>query len=449
MARTKRSRRSYGAGEWGRNRVRIFPDPKTGLFQIEWRENGRRLTRSLKHRDWKRAKRQADQFAAGFIDAPNGKAEAEPEPVTLEKLSGGIPRGGLAVPRGAGARARDGAPYRCNPPASMARHRLRGRDHPLARRARQVGLRAHHADHRRGSRPVEGGAGEEPRHWGGPGTARAQESEGGCGGRPVARLVEQGPDSCRTGAAARTGLALAAAEVRQRPDGPAVEGALPTWRVEDGQDGASVLPKGRRGTASEGSGRPTPGSGLRSRMAGGVQRESGLPNTQMQSPQEDANLHGNASPAPHHSRCSGGLVHGRLAAPAASPRRTDRTLLRGIDVGDLALAEQDGTHLSVQKLPRLGLAGVQAEVVDQQRLVLQPVAPALRADLLLNAVAQFRAEGRTCDGWTRGLGMASTGDGFQVSLVAGAQVSFIGYLFQSGAGRSKPCRHRRCPRRTM
>ena len=58
MARTKRSRRSYGAGEWGRNRVRVFPDAKTGLYQIEWRENGRRLTRSLGHRDWVRAKRQ-------------------------------------------------------------------------------------------------------------------------------------------------------------------------------------------------------------------------------------------------------------------------------------------------------------------------------------------------------------------------------------------------------
>ena len=33
MARTKRSRRSYGVGEWGRNRVRVFPDPKTGLYQ--------------------------------------------------------------------------------------------------------------------------------------------------------------------------------------------------------------------------------------------------------------------------------------------------------------------------------------------------------------------------------------------------------------------------------
>ena len=84
MARTKRSRRSYGAGEWGRNRVRVFPDPKTGLFQIEWRENGRRLTRSLGHRDWTRAKKQADEFAAGFIDAPNGKPESEP--LTLEKL---------------------------------------------------------------------------------------------------------------------------------------------------------------------------------------------------------------------------------------------------------------------------------------------------------------------------------------------------------------------------
>ena len=85
MARTKRSRRSYSAGEWGRNRVRVFPDPKTGLYQIEWRRNGRRLTRSLKHRDWARAKRQADEVAAGFaVHEPAGKAE--PEPLTLGTL---------------------------------------------------------------------------------------------------------------------------------------------------------------------------------------------------------------------------------------------------------------------------------------------------------------------------------------------------------------------------
>ena len=87
MARTKRSRRSYGAGEWGRNRVRVFPDRKTGLYQVEWRENGRRRTRSLKHRDWARAKKQADEFAAGFASPDlNGKAEAEPEPLALGKL---------------------------------------------------------------------------------------------------------------------------------------------------------------------------------------------------------------------------------------------------------------------------------------------------------------------------------------------------------------------------
>ena len=87
MARTKRSRRSYSAGEWGRNRVRVFPDPKTGIYQIEWRENGRRLSRSLKHRDWARAKRQADEVAAGLaVHQPNGKKDAEPEPLTLERL---------------------------------------------------------------------------------------------------------------------------------------------------------------------------------------------------------------------------------------------------------------------------------------------------------------------------------------------------------------------------
>ena len=84
MARTKRGRRSYSAGEWGRNRVRVFPDPKTGILQIEWRENGRRLTRSLKHRDWSRAKRQADELAAGF-NCPESQ-EAQLEPLTLARL---------------------------------------------------------------------------------------------------------------------------------------------------------------------------------------------------------------------------------------------------------------------------------------------------------------------------------------------------------------------------
>lgn len=84
MRRTTRGQH-YSAGEWGRNRVRVFPDPKTGLFQIEWRENGRRRSRSLKHSDLDRAKRQADAFAADFAWSTPPE-DAEPEPLRLGPL---------------------------------------------------------------------------------------------------------------------------------------------------------------------------------------------------------------------------------------------------------------------------------------------------------------------------------------------------------------------------
>ena len=87
MARTKRRRRSYSAGEWGRNRVRVFPDPKTGRIQIEWREESRRRSRSLGHRDWDRAKRQADEVAAGRTEGHVPEAApAEAAPLTLKTL---------------------------------------------------------------------------------------------------------------------------------------------------------------------------------------------------------------------------------------------------------------------------------------------------------------------------------------------------------------------------
>ena len=87
MARTKTSRRSYSAGEWGRNRVRVCPDPRTGIMQVEWREDGRKMRRSLRHRDWARAKRQADEIAAGLAEpVATDATEAEPEPLTLKTL---------------------------------------------------------------------------------------------------------------------------------------------------------------------------------------------------------------------------------------------------------------------------------------------------------------------------------------------------------------------------
>ena len=88
MARTTQGQRGYSAGERGRNRVRVFPDPRTGVIQIEWRKNGRRITRSLGHRDWNRAKIQADEVAAaGPVRPRHGrKAGAAPRELTLKTL---------------------------------------------------------------------------------------------------------------------------------------------------------------------------------------------------------------------------------------------------------------------------------------------------------------------------------------------------------------------------
>lgn len=64
----------------------VFPDPKTDMFQssggrVAAGSTGRSNTATGGAR-----RRQADEFTAGFIDAPDGKAEPEPEPLTLETL---------------------------------------------------------------------------------------------------------------------------------------------------------------------------------------------------------------------------------------------------------------------------------------------------------------------------------------------------------------------------
>ena len=91
MAHVGGDQRSYSAGEWGRNRARIFPDPRTGMIQIEWRVDGRRVSRSLGHRDWKRAEEQADQFADGELQlTPRERPPTirAPRPLTLGALFG-------------------------------------------------------------------------------------------------------------------------------------------------------------------------------------------------------------------------------------------------------------------------------------------------------------------------------------------------------------------------
>ena len=73
----------------------------------------------------------------------------------------------------------------------------------------------------------------------------------------------------------RRGLALAQAQVCQRPDGGSAQGALRAWRLEGCTDGPQVLPEAGRRTTQDGTGRPPEGSRLKSRSAGIIRRESG------------------------------------------------------------------------------------------------------------------------------------------------------------------------------
>ena len=63
---------SYSAGEWGRNRVRAYEDPKSGLLLVEFYERPRNYSKplrrriSLGHRDRLKAKQQADKIAVAI-----------------------------------------------------------------------------------------------------------------------------------------------------------------------------------------------------------------------------------------------------------------------------------------------------------------------------------------------------------------------------------------------
>lgn len=67
-----KKRWSYSAGEWGRNRVRAYEDPKSGLLFVEFYERPRDYSKprrrriSLRHRDRLKAKQQADEIAAAI-----------------------------------------------------------------------------------------------------------------------------------------------------------------------------------------------------------------------------------------------------------------------------------------------------------------------------------------------------------------------------------------------
>ena len=70
MTRTNGKRWSYLAGEKGRNRVRAYEHPYSGLLYLEVREDGRKVRVALRHRDRDDAKAKADKLAARLRDAP-------------------------------------------------------------------------------------------------------------------------------------------------------------------------------------------------------------------------------------------------------------------------------------------------------------------------------------------------------------------------------------------
>lgn len=82
MTRTNGKRWSYVTGEKGRNRVRAYEHPLSGLLYLEVRENGRKVRVALRHRDREDAKGKADELAGRLCHA----AVAGPPDPTLSSL---------------------------------------------------------------------------------------------------------------------------------------------------------------------------------------------------------------------------------------------------------------------------------------------------------------------------------------------------------------------------
>jgi hypothetical protein len=87
----------------------------------------------------------------------------------------------------------------------------------------------------------------------------------------------------------------------------------------------------------------------------------------------------------------------RTTAPPNGPTGAsplDVALLRGVHLLRLAVAQQHLLDLLVQEGARLRVARIEPVVVDEQRLVLEPVLPAVGADLAEDPIAHLVPEGR-------------------------------------------------------
>jgi hypothetical protein len=76
-----------------------------------------------------------------------------------------------------------------------------------------------------------------------------------------------------------------------------------------------------------------------------------------------------------------------------TPSILDGPLLGGVDLFPALTFQEHCLDLFVQELPGLGISGVEAMVVDQDRLMLEPIGPASFADRLMYPFTQGIPEG--------------------------------------------------------
>ncbi len=82
--RKQRETPSYVTGEKGKNRVRVFTDPRTGKVYLEYRDGqGRKARTACGHRDFASAKAQADQLAAQLRRPDRGRSGRSRSPSSL------------------------------------------------------------------------------------------------------------------------------------------------------------------------------------------------------------------------------------------------------------------------------------------------------------------------------------------------------------------------------
>jgi len=92
-----------------------------------------------------------------------------------------------------------------------------------------------------------------------------------------------------------------------------------------------------------------------------------------------------------------------------------RAFFTGVDVGRRAGLEEERRHVFGEERPRLRIHHVEPIVVDQHRLLLEPVGPALRADFFHDAGTDRAGKRRLYESCAR-LSAARAGYGLRHAL---------------------------------